>query len=201
MEVPIILHIGNETKLKPFRTGRKQEDTTSVLQENALNTRVVTILAETLLTPAAESLPAKQVLLRCKARLRDNSSWRSGCLTWNAEKVPGQNPLLLACFKQKIWALLNPWKKEDKNLSPKQQSRGWAQSSPFISPDREDATLVRSSCLESLCCGTWCHVYSAQHSVAEAPELSGLPRAVWQGAEANYSCSGVRFIKSGTVPS
>lgn len=47
---------------------------TSVLQENAL-TRIVTILVETILSSAAaESLPAKQVLLGCKARLRDNSS-------------------------------------------------------------------------------------------------------------------------------
>ena len=74
MEVPIILRTGNETKLKPFKTRRKQEATTSVLQENALSTRTVTILAEALLTSAAESLPAKQVLLGRKARLGDNSS-------------------------------------------------------------------------------------------------------------------------------
>lgn len=39
---------------------------------------------------AAESLPAKQVLLGCKARLRDNSSL--GWSTKNAGKVLGQNP-------------------------------------------------------------------------------------------------------------
>lgn len=82
MEMPSILHTGHEMKLKPFKTRRKQEDTTSVLQENALSTRIVTILAETLLTSAAESLPAKQVLLGCKTRLADNSSvaWWSSCL-------------------------------------------------------------------------------------------------------------------------
>lgn len=72
--MPIILLAGNKTKLEPFKIRRKQEDTTSALQEILLNARIVPIPAETLLTSAAESLPARRVLPGCKARLGDNSS-------------------------------------------------------------------------------------------------------------------------------
>lgn len=90
MEVPLILHVGNESKLQPLRTRRTRAHSTSVWQENTPSIRTATILGEPTPHLAAESLPAKQVLLGCKARLRDNSSL--GWSTKNAEKVLGQNP-------------------------------------------------------------------------------------------------------------
>lgn len=78
MEVPLILHVENESKLQLCLAGKHSKH-----QDSNSSGRATCHLA-------AESLPAKQVLLGCKARLRDNSSL--GWSTENAGKVLGQNP-------------------------------------------------------------------------------------------------------------
>lgn len=84
-------------------------------------------------------------------------------------------PLLLPCWTQKTRALLNSWKKEDKNPPLNPQSRGWAQSSPFTSPEGEDATRC-SSCPGSpwVASGVMFTAQGVAHR--EALGLSRVPR-------------------------